>query len=427
MLTDWSYWISSLRTDQLLAALLPLLLFDSLRYSLGSLAIWLCDFAREFGCVLLGNRPVQRFGQCPSVCVVIAGLNEAETLPHTLRSVWNTYPRLEIIVVDDGSRDTMSQVATEFARDHAGVTVLRKRNRGGKSSALNFALPFTNAEIIIGVDSDSHVGENAIWEIVQPFRNPKVGAVSAAVMARNAHTNLVTRMQGLEYLRSIFLGRLFADRVGTLGIVSGAFGAFRREALLRTGGWDVGPGEDGDLALRIRKSGYQIGFAPYAQCFTNVPTVANALIKQRRRWEWAVITLECRKHVDLANPLSKNFCISNLAMLADRWTFNLFLQFVCWGYIGWLCVHANDDTWKLFFLYYLVFLVLDAIQIAVLLCYSNDRRRDLSVGLAAPLMPLYQVALRAVMFFGILEELFFRRSHQDNFVPEHVRRSTWHW
>ncbi|SMP76398.1 Glycosyltransferase, catalytic subunit of cellulose synthase and poly-beta-1,6-N-acetylglucosamine synthase [Neorhodopirellula lusitana] len=427
MLNDWNHWLSSLQTDQWLFALLPLLLFDGLRYSLGSLAIWLYDFAREVGITLLGNRKEPRFGYCPSVCVVIAGLNEAETLPHTLRSVWNSYPQLEIIVVDDGSRDAMSRVATDFARDHAGVTVLKKNNRGGKSSALNFALPFTTAEILVGVDSDSHVGENAIWEIVQPFANAEVGAVSAAVVARNTHASLVSRLQALEYLGSIFLGRLLSDRFGTLGIVSGAFGAFRRDALSRTGGWDVGPGEDGDLTLRIRKSGYQVAFAPYAQCFTNVPTAAMSLIKQRRRWEWALITLECRKHVDLANPLSKNFCINNLTMLMDRWTFNLALQFGFWAYMGWLCVHANNDTWKLFFLYYLVFVAMNVIQIAVVLYYSNDRRRDLSAGFAIPLMPLYQVALRAVMFYGILEELFFRSSHHDNFVPEHVRRTTWHW
>lgn len=427
MLHDWSYWISSLRTDQLLGALLPLLLFDGPRYTLGSLAVWLYDFVRDAVRGLLRKPASSRFEHCPSVCVVIAGLNEADTLPYTLASLWNTYPRMEIIVVDDGSSDAMCAVAAEFARGHNGVRVLAKPARGGKSSALNFALPYTQADIIVGVDSDSHVGENAIWEIVQPFRDAEVGAVSAAVMARNVRTNLVTRVQGLEYLRSIFLGRLFASRTQTLGIVSGAFGAFRREALLRTGGWDVGPGEDGDLTLRLRKSGYKIAFAPYAQCFTNVPTAVKTLVKQRRRWEWALVTFECRKHVDLANPFCKNFRFSNLIMLLDRWTFNLILQFACWGYVSWLLIHAHENTWKLFLLYYLIFLVFEVLQLGVILYYSNDRRRDLAFGLSAPLMPLYHVALRAVMFVGVLEELFFRRSHQDNFVPERVRQSTWRW
>lgn len=427
MLTDWSHWISSLHTNQLFWALLPIMLFDAPRYALGSLIVWSFDYFKEAARSLLGMADQRHYTHCPSICVVVAGLNEADTLPHTLASVWNTYPRMEILVVDDGSTDAMAEVAAKFAREHEGVTVLTKSTRGGKSSALNFALPFTRAEIIVCVDSDSHVGTNAIWELVQPFADPEVGAVSAAVMARNAFSSFVARLQALEYLRSILIGRIFADRMRTLGIVSGAFGAYRREAILRTGGWDVGPGEDGDLTLRMRKSGFKVVFAPHAQCFTNVPTRWKPLIKQRRRWEWALVTFECRKHIDLANPFAANFRISNLLMLIDRWTFNLILQFVFWSYIGWLLYHANEDTWKLFLLNYLVFLVLEVLQLGIVLYYSSDRRRVLKAGIAAPLMPIYHVALRAVMFFGVIEELMTRRSGRDSFVPDHVQRATWHW
>lgn len=403
------------------------MLFDAPRYALGALVVWTFDVLKEAFRAILGPVEERRYTHCPSVCVIVAGLNEAETLPYTLASVWNSYPRMEIIVVDDGSTDSMAEVAARFAREHEGVTVLTKPTRGGKSSALNFALPFTRAEIIVCVDSDSHVGTNAIWELVQPFADLEVGAVSAAVMARNAFTSLVTRLQGLEYFRSILIGRIFADRLRTLGIVSGAFGAYRREAIIRTGGWDVGPGEDGDLTLRLRKSGYKVVFAPHSQCFTNVPTRWKQLVKQRRRWEWALVTFECRKHIDLANPFTANFRISNLVMLVDRWTFNLILQFTFWSYLGWLLYHANENTWKLFLLNYLVFLVLEALQLGVVLYYSSDRSRVLKVGMAAPLMPIYHVALRAVMFFAVIEELVSRRSGRDTFVPDHVQRATWHW
>src|SRR5207248_1453281 len=83
----------------------------------------------------------------------------------------------------------------------------------------------------------------APWEIVQPFADPRVGAVSGTVVARAPFARLVTWLQAFEYLRCIFLGRMFASRLDILGIVSGAFGAFRADALRRLGGWDVGPGE----------------------------------------------------------------------------------------------------------------------------------------------------------------------------------------
>jgi cellulose synthase/poly-beta-1,6-N-acetylglucosamine synthase-like glycosyltransferase len=271
------------------------------------------------------------------------------------------------------------------------------------------------------------VKSDAVWQIVQPFEDPQVGAVSAAVLVRHQDPNLISRLQAFEYLRTIFIGRIFADRMRILGIVSGAFGAFRREAIVRTGGWDVGPGEDGDLTLRLRKSGYKVVFAPHAQCYTNAPATWSRLMKQRRRWEWALVTFECRKHVDLANPLCANFRLNNLAMLADRWTFNLVLQFVFWGYLAWLLYNLNEDTWKLFLLNYLVFLVLELLQLGMIVYYSTDRLRDLKVGLVAPLMPFYHLLLRAVMFVAVIEELVSRRSGRDDFVPAHVQQATWHW
>jgi len=119
MLTDWSHWISSLHTDQLFWALLPILLFDAPRYALGSLAVWAFDFMKEATRSVWGIADQRHYTHCPSVCVIIAGLNEAETLPYTLASVWNSYPRMEIIVVDDGSADVVEDGACR-GRDGRG-------------------------------------------------------------------------------------------------------------------------------------------------------------------------------------------------------------------------------------------------------------------------------------------------------------------
>ncbi len=83
------------------------------------------------------------------------------------------------------------------------------------------------------------------------------------------------------------------------------------------GGWDVGPGEDEDVVLRIRKLGYKIEFVPQADCFTDAPESWKVLTKQRRRWEWAVVTFESRKHIDMANPFNKHFSFSNFYCLLN--------------------------------------------------------------------------------------------------------------
>ena len=427
MLNDWTQWLCSLRLSELLLIIAPILLMDASRYLLGSVSVFVADLTGDVVRWLRGESEPEAFQHCPSVCAVIAGLNEGATLYRTLETTYGTYPHLEIVVVDDGSTDDMAQVAHEFAQAHPGVTVIKKPQRGGKSSALNCALPYTQADVIICIDADSLLAENAIWEIVQPFQDPTVGAVSGAVMGRSPFKNLATWMQGLEYLRCIFIGRMFTSRTGILSIVSGAFGAFRRDAIQRAGGWDVGPGEDGDLVLRLRKAGYRVVFTPYAQCLTDLLDDWWRLIKQRRRWEWAVVTFECRKHVDMVYIFDRHFRLSNLIMAVDRFAYGVLFQYVFVAYQIWLFFHMQQHLFYHLVLYYLAYTLMEVVQVGVMLYYSNERKRDLLISLIFPLMPFYYVLMRFVTLFAITEELLTRRSFRDNFVPKHVREATWHW
>ncbi len=427
MLIDWIHWLSSLHQSELLLILSPILLLDAPRYAIGSLMVWVCDFTGDIIRGLTGRPEIVRFDHAPQVCVIIAGLNEAESLGRALKSLVGTYPHLHTVVVDDGSTDGMSEIANEFARARDDVTVIRKPDRGGKSSALNAALPYTTAEILVCVDSDSNLGENAIWEIVQPFKDPRIGAVSGCVLVHQPLQSWAAWFQALEYMRCIFIGRMLTSRLGILGIVSGAFGAFRRQAVLQVGAWDVGPGEDGDITLRLRKAGYEIEFAPYAQCYTNPVSQWKPLTKQRRRWEWAVITLESRKHLDMANPLNAEFRRRNLMMLIDRWLYSVIFPYTFAVYIVWQCFHLHDKTFFQYLLYYAVYLVFEILQLFLLLYYTQDRRAVLTVALLFPLMPFYYAYMRLITLWAITEELIHRRSYKDNFVPEHVRRVTWHW
>lgn len=428
MFNDWTYWISSVPRSELLILLLPMLIFDSTRYVVSALAIWFYDFLGRFW-QLMCRRSAESSSLefQPGITVVIAGLNEAGSINKGLSKLWGTYPNLQIVVVDDGSTDGMSQVANAFADEHEGVVVITKE-RGGKSSALNAALPFCENEVIVILDADSELTDSSLWEIVQPLQDPDVGAVSGNVLARNKHTNLLTFLQAFEYQRSILIGRIISARLGILGIVSGAFGAFRRDLLVSMGGWDVGPGEDEDLVLRLRKMGYRIEFTPYAECYSDVPTRTRVLTKQRRRWEWAVVTLESRKHIEMANPFNANFRWSNLCLFAERWVFNLILPIwfcLCAGYL--LLFQWHEEFWPVVILYYLAFMFMEFMQYLFILDYSNNKRRDLSLLAVVPLMPLYQCYQRLVTSWAIAEEIFHRRSYKDSFVPKHVRDVTWHW
>src|SRR5258708_27841956 len=174
----------------------------------------------------------------------------------------------------------MGEEARKFARGHPGVMVLRLADRTGKSPALNHALQYTKADVIVGLDGDADVAADAIWEIVQPLANPQVGIVSGAVLGRNPFANLVTWFQANEFLHSVFVGRILSARLGLLGIASGAFAAIPRAILDKGFGWDEGSSGDLDLTLRIRKAGYEVAFAPYAECYADMMPSWWALIKQ---------------------------------------------------------------------------------------------------------------------------------------------------
>jgi cellulose synthase/poly-beta-1,6-N-acetylglucosamine synthase-like glycosyltransferase len=429
MWTDWIHWLSQKHPNQLLGILWALLLVDSPRYAFSCVAMAALDMLRGAWLWLRGVQEQETFSYCPSVCVIIAGYNEAQTIGHTLASLWGTYPRLEVIVVNDGSEDETAQVAYDFAQTHAGVQVLSRSRRSGKPSALNFALAYVRAEIVVFVDADCHLGPHALWHLVQPFQDPRVGGVSATILVRNMFTNLVTWLQCYEYLNTIFLGRHLMARLGLLSIISGGYGAYSREVLDRCGGADVEPAEDLDLTLRSRRAGYRIAFAPQAQCFTNVPSTWRALARQRLRWEQSsVLRLICRKHLDMAYPWSPNFRWSNFFVCLDMWIFNIFLVLGIWAYALWLALYMPSAAWGMMGLtLYLGYMGFELLRVLSVLFYSRDLRRDLAVCAILPLVPLYQLFLFLVRSRALVEETFWRTSYEHNYIPLHVRQATWRW
>jgi len=427
MLIEWMNWIRSLRTDEILLVLGILLLVDAPRYVYSAVIMAVWDLLKGIRTGKLPDAQTEPYQYCPPISVIIAGYNEADTIARTMESVWERYPCSQMIVVDDGSTDGMTEAAMQFAQSRPGILVIRRDRRGGKSSALNMGLHYATEEVVITVDADSKLSDNAIYELLQPMQDPQVAAVSATVLAWNPTDSLAAWLQAYEYRQTIFISRMSRGRMGMLGIVSGAFGAFRTSVIKQLGGWDVGPGEDGDLVLRIRKAGYQIGVAPYANCFTNVPTSWVRLFWQRCRWDRTVITFECRKHADIGYPWNCHFRWCNGLLMLERWFFNVVCVFTFWLYGVWVLFAYPEGSIKLLGLLYCCGLCMEFLQMLVLLFYSDRPKHDLLLSAVLPLYPLYQVFMKAVDVFALTKEILFRESGDDNFVPLHVRSMTWRW
>ena len=429
---NWCFYtLSKMDTEQFIGVYLSFFIIDGPRYILSKIVMLLFDVYKEtFDSRRKKNKKVTVVGSdIPFVSILCPGKNEHDSMPKTIDSLLKQdYPNIEIIAIDDGSTDHTWEAIQTF-KGHAKVRLFRREDAGGKSSAANMGLSLSvKGDIIVIVDSDSEYEKNAISEIVKPFiLDPNVGGVSANLRVRNWDKNLITRFQAVDYLHSISLGRRFTSWIGTLAVCSGAFGAFRRSAIEAVGGWDVGPGEDGDLTLKIRKLGYRIRFAPEAICYTDVPETWGDWWKQRRRWNRGLIRYKMRKHLDMANPCSEHFKISNLLLILDVFYFRIFLCYSFFIYFAGALIFAIEYVPLILMLTFLAYFVSNLLIIGVQLYYSDRVFEDFQILISSLIMYPYRILQRIIRLISLTKELLFRESYTDPYVPKRVGKATIHW
>ena len=148
----------------------------------------------------------------PSMSILIPAYNEEKVIKNTIESIIQSdYPKKEIIVIDDGSKDRTLEIAKQYKNE---IKVLHKEN-GGKASALNHGLLFTKGEIIVIVDADTIIGRNALKSIAKGLSDEKVAAVAGNIKIRNK-VNWLTWCQALEYLSAIQIMRRALDYFGAI-------------------------------------------------------------------------------------------------------------------------------------------------------------------------------------------------------------------
>lgn len=233
----------------------------------------------------------------PLVSVIVPAYNEEKVIGRCVESILaSRYPRLELILVDDGSTDHTLSVMRRY-ENIPGVIVVSKPN-GGKASALNAGLMRARGEIIFFVDADGVFTSHTIPEMLRGFDSPRVGAVCGNDAPVNLN-RLQTRLMSIQaHVGSGFVRRALAT-INCLPIVSGNIGAFRRSALAR-----IGPfredciGEDLELTWRVHKAGYRVAFQPRAMVYAEVPSTLRALWRQRVRWARGLLQT-ARLHRDM--------------------------------------------------------------------------------------------------------------------------------
>lgn len=220
----------------------------------------------------------------PSVTVVVAAYNEAKVIETSLDTILaSDYKNFHVLVIDDGSTDGTASIVRERFKDDHRVVVYSQEN-GGKWRALNSAYRFISTDLVVAIDADTMLHKDAIRRIVAPFRDPKVGAVAGNVKVGN-RLNLLTRLQGLEYIVAQNLERRAFDKINGMLVVPGAIGAWRVAAVKQAGGYSGDTlAEDADLTVSIQRKGYNVRFVENAISVTEAPATLIPFLKQRLRW-----------------------------------------------------------------------------------------------------------------------------------------------
>lgn len=280
----------------------------------------------------------------PSISIIAPAYNEELSIVESVTALLNLkYPKFEVIVVNDGSKDKTIEILKshfQLERKHPffvasietkpirgvyvnqripNLIVIDKQN-GGKADALNVGINVAKNDYVCGIDADSLLEEDALLKMMsvtldETKKHIALGGnivpVNGSVVDRGkieSHglgKKPLVRFQTLEYLRAFTTGRIGWSRIKSLLIISGAFGMFERQTLIGAGGYLTSSskmkkdtvGEDMELVVRLsrqaleQKQDYIVAYVHQANCYTELPSDFKTLLKQRNRWHRGLLDI----------------------------------------------------------------------------------------------------------------------------------------
>ncbi|MEA1909994.1 MAG: glycosyltransferase [Patescibacteria group bacterium] len=222
----------------------------------------------------------------PKISIIVPAYNEGKTIKRTIQSLLSlNYSKrlLEILVIDDGSKDDTFEIAKKFPQ----IKSFTKKN-GGKGSAINLGLKKATGEFVAIMDADSFVSKHMLKRMIGYFENEKVMAVTPTLKVHSPK-GFLQRFQYIEYLISVILKKIFSY-IGGIYVTPGPFSIYRALFFKKHGGFDENNlTEDMEIALRIQHKGYEIENSINAVVTTVAPNNFKALLHQRMRWYTGMI------------------------------------------------------------------------------------------------------------------------------------------
>lgn len=275
-------------------------------------------------------KDVFRLRNFQSISIIVPAYNESAGILDSVKSILQLeYPSYQVIVVNDGSKDNMLEKLIDgFSLKNTGALSLNEipckpvrgiyyseniksllvidKENGGKADAINAGINLASNPLVLVIDADSILERDSLLKITRPFmESDHVKAVGGIVRVANGSViekgflkearlpkSWLAKFQIVEYLRAFHFGRSGFDAINSMMIISGAFGCFKRDAVVEVGGFRTNAiGEDMDIVLKIhrylRKNDpkVRVTYIPDPVCWTEAPEELKSLGKQRKRWQ----------------------------------------------------------------------------------------------------------------------------------------------
>jgi len=222
----------------------------------------------------------------PGVTILIPAFNEEQVIATCVRAALAVdYADFEVLVLDDGSQDGTAEAARAASAGDDRLRVVHDPVNRGKAEQLNRGFEMARHELVVVSDADTHLHPLAVRKLVTRLTSSsRLAAVGGAPHVTN-RVNLLCVMQVLEAASIVGLIRRTQAVAGTVGVVAGVLGIFRRDAVIAVGGYRGEMAtEDIDLTWRLLLAGWDTGYEPDALVGMEVPATMRALWAQRRRW-----------------------------------------------------------------------------------------------------------------------------------------------
>jgi hyaluronan synthase len=333
------------------------------------------------------ERPLKRL---PGLSIIIAAKNEEQAIYETIRTAYAAdYPPelREVIVVNDGSTDRTLDEMRRAKEAHPDLSLISFAVNRGKRHCMAAAAQRARGEIVVFVDSDSFLAGDALKEIVRPFADQGVAAVSGRTDVANWSVNALTKMQTFRYYIAFKLLKAAESLFGSVTCCPGCFSAYRRSALQPIlGRWlnqkflgvSATFGDDRSLTTFLLRSGYEVKYHDRALCTTIVPEHWPHYLRQQARWKksWVRETLIVAAFIWKRHPvMSASFYLAALfPFITPLITFHNLVYQPAWNHrlplfyaIGLVLMCSifsfyyrakrNDGVWGYGFLYSLLYVL----------------------------------------------------------------------